>query len=418
MNYYILNQKKYKDMKPVSKTMIYCMLALFSLYACSETELQPIEKNSKAPGKVNVTNIESTPGGGIITYTLPSDPDLLYVMARYEEKGIQREFKASFYTNRLIIDGLSKEENYPVSLTAVNRSGKASEVVSVNILPLKPPVREVFESLKGAPTFGGIEISYENSSKAFVAIGVLTTDAEGAFYEHDTYYSSQANAKFSVRGFGEEEREFRLYVKDKWGNVSDTTSFRVTPIGETELNKSLFREMKLRGDADCTAWGGQMRYIWDGRIVGDAEGQTGMHTGNVATGAPMYVTFDLGVVATLSRFKLWAVMDDKHIYNDMSPRNYEVWGRTEPISATDNGEFFPYWFKIGELENIKPSGLPTGSLTDDDRAAARRGDELVLDYNVYTTRYIRILCTKNWNGNTNMTFSEVSFWATSINPAN
>ncbi|MDR1115673.1 MAG: DUF4959 domain-containing protein [Tannerella sp.] len=404
-------------MKSVSKT-IFSMLALFCLYACSETELQPIEKNTKAPGKVNVTDVENTPGGAIITYTLPSDPDLLYVMARYEEKGAPREFKASFYTNWLVIDGLSREEEYTVNLTAVNRSGKASEAVQVKIIPLKPPVREVFESLKGMPTFGGIEISYENSSGAFVAIGVLTTDAEGAFYEHDTYYSSQPGAKFSVRGFDEGEREFRLYVKDKWNNVSDTTSFKITPVGETELDKSLFREMKLRGDAESTAWGGQMRYIWDGRVVGDAEGNTGLHTGNVASGAPMYITFDLGVVATLSRFKLWAVMDDKHIYNDMSPRNYEVWGRTEPVSPSDDGDFFPHWFKMGELENIKPSGLPLGTLTDDDRAASRRGDELVFNYNEHTTRYIRIQCTRNWNGNTNMTFSEVSFWATSINPAN
>lgn len=406
-------------MKLVSTTMFCCMLAIFSLYACSETELQPIEKSTKAPGKVTVTEIVNTPGGAIITYTLPNDPDLLYVMARYEEKGVAKEFKASFYTNWLLIDGLSKEEEYTVNLTAVNRSGKASEVVPVKIIPLKPPVREVFESLKGAPTFGGIEISYENSSGAFVAIGVLTTDAEGALYEHDTYYSSQPGAIFSVRGFGDGEREFRVYVKDKWGNLSDTVSFRVTPIGEIELDKSLFREMKLRGDAVSTAWGGQMRFIWDDRAFGDNEGNWGLHTGNVATGAPMFITFDLGVMATLSRFKLWPIMDDKHIYNDMSPRNYEIWGRTEPIDQnTDDGDFFPYWFKMGDVENVKPSGLPVGTLTDDDRAAARRGDELVLNYNEHTTRYIRIRCIKNWNGNSNMCFSEVSFWATTINPAN
>jgi hypothetical protein len=394
------------------------MLALAVFCGCSETELQPIEKSTHTPGKVNVTDIENTPGGAIITYTLPDAPDLLYVMARYEEKGIRREFKASFYTNRLIIDGLSKEEEYTVELTAVNRSGKASEVVTVKIIPMKPPVRGVFESLRGAPTFGGIEISYENPSKAFVAIGVLTTDEEGTFYEHDTFYSSQPGAKFSVRGFNESEREFRLYVKDKWGNVSDTTSFRVKPIGEKELDKSLFKELKLKGDADPTAWGGQMRFIWDGRAFGDNEGDWGLHTGNVATGVPMQVSFDLGVNATLSRFKLWVIMDDKHMYNDMSPRNYEIWGRTEPITAADNGELFPLWFKMGDIENIKPSGLPTGSLTDDDRSAARRGDELIFEYNTFTTRYIRIRCIKNWNGNTNMCFSEVSFWATNITPAN
>lgn len=404
-------------MKPVIK-FIFCIMAFICFCNCSETELGPIEKKSNVPGKVSVTKIENTPGGAIITYTLPGDPDLLYVMARYEEKGTPREFKASFYTNQLIIDGLSKEVDYVIELTAVNRSGKSSEIVPVKIHPLKPPVQGVFESLKGSPTFGGIEISYENPSKAFVAIGILTTDEKNDFYEHDTYYSSQAVAKFSVRGFNEEEREFRLYVKDKWGNVSDTTSFKVTPIGEKELDKKLFKTMRLKGDSDPTAWGGQLQYIWDGRAFGDNEGQWGLHTGNVATGVPMYISFDLGVNATLSRFKLWCIMDDKHMYNDMSPRNYEIWGRIESISANDDGDFFPHWFKMGDIENVKPSGLPTGTLTDDDRAAARRGDEIIFNFNEFTTRYIRIRCTRNWNGNTNMCFSEVSFWATTINPVN
>lgn len=394
-----------------------CLLMLSLFYGCSDMEPQPIESNSKAPGKVNVTNIENTPGGAIITYTLPNDPDLLYVVARYTEKGVKREFKASFYTNTLVVDGLSKEEDYTIELTAVNRSEKSSEIVPITIHPLTPPVRGVFQSLQGTATFGGIAITFDNPSKAFVAIGVLTTDGEGVFYEHDTFYSSQPNGKFSVRGFGDGERAFKLYVKDKWDNVSDTTEVKVTPIGETELDKSLFREMKLKGDADPTAWGGQFRYIWDGRALGDNEGQWGLHTGNTA-GVPSVVTFDLGVKATLSRFKLWFIMDDKHMYNDMSPRFYEIWGRTEPIAANDDGDFFPHWFKIGDIENVKPSGLPLGQLTDDDRAAARRGDELVLEYNQFTTRYIRIKSVKNWNNISTMCFSEVSFWGTKIEPIN
>jgi hypothetical protein len=376
----------------------------------------PIENDKTIPDKVAVTGIESTPGGAIISYTLPNNANLLYVLARYTEKDIQREFKASFYTNRLEIMGLSREEDYEVELVAVSRSEISSEPVIAVIRPLTPPVMGVWETMKGVATFGGIEFSYENPSKASVAVGILTTDEEGKFYEHDTYYSSQPAPKFSVRGFEPEEREFRVYVKDNWGNSSDTVSFTVTPVGETELDKSLFREMKLKGDSNSDVWGGQMRFIWDGRAFGDNEGDWGLHTGNAATGVPMYVTFDLGVEATLSRFKLWCIMDDKHMYNDCTPRNYEVWGRLEKVEVNDDGEFFPHWFKMGEIENIKPSGLPAGSLTDDDRAAARAGDEYIFEYEAFTARYIRIRTTRNWIGNTNMCFSEVSFWATTITP--
>jgi hypothetical protein len=393
------------------KTIIACMSLLGCFYACENHLNHPIENNPDAPGKVTITQVEEIAGGAVITYVLPEDPDLLYIMARYTENGVNREFKASFYTNYLVVDGMSKEAEYTVDLYAVNRSEKYSEPVSIKMRPLTPPIIGVFESLKYKATFGGISISYENPSGAFMAVGVLTLNEEGKQYEPYTHYSSQPYPSFPVRGFKAEEREFWVYVKDKWGNTSDTVSYVVTPIGEKELDKSLFREMKLKGDADPTSWGGQMRFIWDGRAFGDNEGDWGLHTGNVATGKPMYITFDLGVTATLSRFKLWVVMDDKHMYNDVSPRKYEIWGRSYEINpTTDNGEFYPHWFKMGEIENIKPSGLPSGSLTDDDRAAARAGDELVFEDFQPTTRYIRIVCLLNWNGNTNMVFSEVSFW--------
>ncbi|MDR0865499.1 MAG: DUF4959 domain-containing protein [Candidatus Symbiothrix sp.] len=397
--------------------IIYSMLIMLPLFFGCENmdEHKPIEKSGKAPNPVDNIEVTNIAGGAVITYSLPKDPDLLYVMASYTEKGSHREFKASYYTNTILVDGLSREGEYDVELVAVNRSGLKSEVKLIQIHPLTPPVMGVFATLKGKPTFGGITISFENSTQAAVAVGVLTTDEDGVFYERDTYYSSRPAPSFSVRGFDSKERVFKVFVRDKWENTSDTTSFTVIPLEEIELDKSLFREMKLKGDAGTTEWGGQMRYIWDGRAFGDDEGEWGLHTGNLATGKPMYVTFDLGVIANLSRFKLWPVMDDKHMYNDVTPRNYEIWGRTVPVNiTTDDGEFYPHWYKMGELECIKPSGLPAGSLTDEDRAAARIGDEFVFEDEQFNARYIRIRCLKNWSGNTNMVFSEVSFWATEI----
>ena len=388
--------------------------------SCSENINRPIESNPNAPGKVTVTEIVNLPGSAYIVYTVPNDPDLLYVMATYTQSGITREFKASYYTNTLLIEGFGQAADYQVDLCAVNRSEKRSEITSITVHPERPPVMEVFETLQSKPTFGGINISYKNESGAFVAVGVLTNNDKDELYEPYTSYSNRPEVSFSVRGFETEERTFGVYVRDKWSNNTDTVYFTVTPLFELPLDKSLFKEMKLRTDAESTAWGGQLRYIWDGRAFGDNEGEWGLHTGNAATGVPMHITFDLGQVATLSRFKLWCIMDDKHMYNDVSPRKYEVWGRIVPIvsTAADDGAFYPNWFKMCDIENIKPSGLPTGSLTDEDRTAARAGDEFVFEDIQYTARYIRIVCNLNWNGNTNMCFSEVSFWATEINPVN
>jgi len=405
----------------MKKIRIFIVTVLISVlfFGCSQDINKPIENNSNAPGKVTVTDVKNLPGSVVITYTIPDDPDVLYVMATYTQNGVAREFKASYYTNTITLEGFGREADYSVDLYAVNRSEKRSEVTTVTVHPQLPPVMEVYQTLKYKPTFGGINISYENPSGAFIAVGVLTDNVQGDLYEPYTSYSAQPEVSFSVRGFETVERTFGVYARDKWGNSTDTVYYTVTPLFEIPLDKSLFKEMKLKGDADVTQWGGQMRYIWDDRIVGDAEGEWGCHTGNVATGVPMYFTFDLGQVATLSRFKLWCIMDDKHMYNDVTPRKYELWGRTVAVNATtDDGSFYPNWFKMCDIENIKPSGLPPGTLTDDDRTAAQNGDEFVFEDIQYTTRYIRIVCDLNWSGNTNMCIGEVSFWATDIQPVN
>ena len=407
-------------MKIVAKKIIIaCLLVSIGFFSCENyDEHKPIENSKKAPGAVTITNVVNIPGGAVITYDLPEDPDLLYVMARYTEKGVERNFKASFYTNTLTVEGLSREEEYEVELIAVNRSNLSSPAVKTKINPLTPPVMVTYDSLKEAPTFGGVTINFKNPSEAAIAIAVLTTDSLGDFYEYDTYYTTLAEGKFSVRGFEEKERIFKAFVRDKWKNTSDTVVFApLVPIGEKELNKALFKPLVLKTDADATAWGGQLHFIWDGRAFGDNEGEWGLHTGNeVGDGKPKVITFDLGVKAKLSRFKLWCIMDDKHMYDDMSPRYYEIWGRVVPIDPiADSGNILDgNWFKMCDMENVKPSGLPKGSLTDEDRESSRRGDEFVFEEEQFTTRYIRVRSIRNWGNNTNMCFSEVSLWATDI----
>jgi hypothetical protein len=401
------------------KTIVVCLLALSFLGSCSDVELSPIEKNKTAPGKVTNVVVENIPGGAILSYTLPSDPDILYVLARYTEKGVLREFKASYYTNTLLVDGLSREEDYEIELVAYNRSEVPSEKVFVKIHPLTPPVMSVFASIEAKAAFGGVTFTLQNPTRATIAVGVLTTDAEGTWYERETFYTSLAEPKFSVRGFDGSEREFKAYVRDRWNNYSDTASYVLTPLNEIKLDKSLFKDITLMNDASSSEWGGQKRFIWDDRAYGDIEGEWGLHTGNAAseTGEPKHITFDTGVRSVLSRFNLQYIMDDKHMFNDVSPRVFEIWGRDEAIDVvTDEGEFYPHWFKLGEMETIKPSGLPLGSLTDEDRAVCRAGFELTFEENEKFCRYIRVRCLNNWTGNTNMCFSEVTIYAQVVEP--
>jgi hypothetical protein len=87
-------------------------------------------------------------------------------------------------------------------------------------------------------------------------------------------------------------------------------------------------------------------------------------------------------------------------------KRYEVWGASE---LNEDGSFNG-WTKLLTMTNIKPSGLPIGLFTDEDRAAGKAGDEANFAPDLPKVRYIRIRCLENWSGNTNMVISEVTFW--------
>jgi hypothetical protein len=387
------------------KYITVCAL-LAAVAGCDTDQLSAIETDASAPGPVKNVEAEPLAGAARLTYTLPSDPDLLYVQAIYKNKaGRDMEFKSSYYTNTVTVDGFPDTEPHAVDLYAVDRSGNRSAPVTIQVTPKTPPVISTFLTIHVEPDFGGAAISFINATKADLAIVVTTPDSTGKMSVARTFYTARDTASFSVRGYESVSRQFGVFVRDRWGNESEVLLKDLIPVYEVQLDKTKFRELVLPGDAKTTEWGGAMPYVWDGRVTGDVSG-FGLHTGNASTGAPKIITFDLGVEAQLSRFSLQTVQDDRHWYNDVSPKRYEVWGTSNynPNGSLDG------WTQLLSITNIKPSGLPIGLFTDDDRTAGRTGDEANVPNDMPRVRYIRIRCMENWSGNTNMVFSEVTFW--------
>lgn len=390
----------------MKKYLLYISVFVLSAlgHSCSDENNpnSPIENDKSAPGQVYNIEVENLSGAARITYSLPDDEDLLYILARYTAKsGAVRDFRSSGYTNSIILEGFGDTSEYNVQLFAVDRSENKSQPVNVSIKPLTPPVALTAESINIKEDFGGISFTFNNKAKAALAMIVITPDSVGRMSVAETFYSSLDSAKFAVRGFEEEPRLFGIVVRDKWQNFSDTIYKNVTPIYEIKLDKSKFRPLILPTDAPATEWSGSLEFMWDG-VANDKAA----HTGNVATGEPKHISFDLGVSAKLSRFNLQTKQDDNHFFNDVTPRLYEIWG----CETYDPSGSFDGWTKLVTVESIKPSGLPVGSLTEDDRIVARRGDEADIPIEMPKVRYIRIRCLNNWSSNTNMVVSEITLW--------
>lgn len=389
------------------KITITALLISFFIVACSNDGPTPIEKDNVPPGKLSNLEAQPLPGAIRVTYTLPNDEDLLYVVGKYiNKKGIQREFRSSYYTNSLTFEGFGDIDEYELKLYTVDRSENFSDSVTIKVKPGTPPILSTYNSLEMQEDFGGLNFSFNNTEGVEFALDVFTTDTLGNLGLVETFYTSRIEGSFSIRGYEDKPRKFGISLRDKWGNVSDTLYKTITPIYEKQLDKNLFREVSLPGDSPTNAYGNELKYIWDGRISSDNDGQAGAHTGTDTKIGPTYFTFDLGVLAKLSRFKLYCVQDEKHYYNDVSPRYYEVWGCAEldPTGKWDN------WVKLLDMENIKPSGYPTGTLSNDDVQAAKLGDEGYIPLDMPKVRYIRIRCLKSWSNNYNMTFTELFFF--------
>src|SRR5690606_13269958 len=159
-------------MKP--QYLIFCIGCLAFAIACHDTEPAPIENDGVPPGPVTQLEVNNLNGAAEISYQVPSDPDLLYVRAVYTTKqGEVRETKVSRHHRSLTVEGFADTDPYDVTLYAVDRGENASEPVHVTVNPDRPPMQLARDSLEVIPTFGGISVTFKNSTLGELAFVIL-----------------------------------------------------------------------------------------------------------------------------------------------------------------------------------------------------------------------------------------------------
>jgi hypothetical protein len=396
-----LNLKKMN----IYRLLTSIVLCTIVINGCKEERiLGPVEQDSVPPGQVKVTNIEPLSGKVNITYTLPVDEDVAYVEAQYQTKnGITRQGRSSAYKNVVTLEGFPDIDTYSVKVYTVDKSENRSEPVVVEVNTLKPDVMIAFESARLADDFGGPNLQFTNPNAADLAAVILYEDAAGDLGPYDTYYTKSKAGYYTARGLPPTPVSMGIYFRDRWSNLSDTLIQVITPYEEKPLDKKKFKAFNLVGDYIPNAYGTPER-IWDNNFL--TYGQTDPNRAGQA-----YFTFDLGVTAKLSRFTLWQLPSNSGnilIYNaNVNPRLYELWGRaTTPTDGSWDG-----WVRLASCESIKPSGFPTGINTDEDVAAAAKGEEWNISLDAAPVRYIRFKCLSNWlNGGGSTIVGEMSFW--------
>lgn len=376
------------------RTIVYTAFILLGMMlneGCQSDVLNgPIENNTEKPGMVTNIHVENKSGAALLTYTLPTTPDLHYVKAEYEIRpGVKREAVSTFYTNQLLVDGFHSTEEQEITLYTVNRSEVKSDPIKLKVKPLKSPIQHVYESLQVIPGFGGPNIKFLNENKYPVIIVPLIKDDANQVKSLDKIYTQTLAGNVTLRGLEAVETNFGFVVSDRFGNVTDTLYKKITPYSEEKLDRTKFAEYTLPGDATL-AYGTFVRYLWDGNYNG-ARWPCIFTTEGVTT--PQTITIDLGVSKALSRLIYFPRTEDgTNYYRRACLKTYEVWGSNSPPA---NGSF-DNWTLLASNTIVKPSGLPAGQESAEDKAYALKGWSTEFEPGLPPFRYIRIKCLKNW----------------------
>lgn len=402
------------DMK---RYILLLISGIVLLSGCKETTLlRPYgENDGVAPGVVTNVSVRNFSGGATLKYDLPKDLDLAYVKAKYvDSNGQECEAMASAYVDSLVIRGLGEARDYDVKLYSYDKFENASEAVPVVITPTTSPVQLVFESLKCTIDFGGFLIEFENAEKADVGIYItqkssLTNEQE----YYDSYFTAKSSGTYSVRGLPSVENEFGVYVQDKWNNRSETLLFTGTPLYEEELDKKKFQEVDYKlvpGDlTKDEEYGGdsQKTKLWDGEI-------NNWNYFNTLLDLPFphRFTIDLGVVAKLSRLKIWQRDGSEVVWKHAMWKRFNVYGCTVLPDRETQPEDDPMknWTLLGEFESVKPSGSPLGVETDEDMQLVRDGEEFSFMATNPSVRYIRFEILEAHSSMKSSGMSEIGLW--------
>jgi hypothetical protein len=381
-------------------SLVFCLF----IYGCKEKEIEPLIKSGNKPGVITNVKVDNGHGEVKVTYTLPNDLDLLYVLAEFSTNGGEKRMvKSSIYSNNILLEGFADTDEHEITLYAVNRSENKSEPVTVKIKALIAPVHTTFATLKVAETFGGVSLQLINELQKEFVVHTQYKNESGEWVTYDRLYTNAKEKEYAVRGLPAKPTEFAFFLVDKWKNQSERLSVKMTPLFEESLNKGIWKHHPLPSDTyipDFDTWA--INNLWDGgtaKIFYQKPGATVV--------LPNWFTIDLGKRYKFSRIKVNQLSHaNAWMFASGAPKTFEIYGSNAP--ATDGS--WGSWTLLSGFESIKPSGAALGTLSNEDIAVAKEGENFVFPLNTSPYRYIRFKTLKTWAGNTNVMISELTMW--------
>ena len=182
------------------KKLLFLTILIFAINSCSKQD----DGDTTPPSVLTVDSVIPTNGGGIISYTLPNDDDILYVRAEYtNSNGVDVSRASSSYNNSIEIDGLNQTTALTITLYVVDENYNQSAPIYVELVPLESFIYLVQESIEVNTDLGGFRINWENIQSKTVYVFVHINN--GSEDEIRILSSNNSSESIAVRGLPSEE---------------------------------------------------------------------------------------------------------------------------------------------------------------------------------------------------------------------
>ena len=392
--------------KQLNKAVLFLLFIFAAIISCSDHE----DLETSPPGMLSNVSVTPTNGGGIISYTLPSDDDILYVKAVYTNSQGEEVFRVSSKHNTSVeITGLSQLTPVNVKLFVVDLNENVSETVSIDFTPLKSFIFFVQESIQISPDLGGVKITWENiaSKTVFVYVHIL----EGADEVIRILSSNNAQESIFIRGLAPSEISISTKVEDFDGNITELEEKgRYTPLFEEKIDKStwtLVSGQSINGNA----YEGKTVNFWDDvvdTVETDADNSYFIATRDNNGGSlnfPLDIVIDLNKNVKIQRFIVWQRAywyqggGVTYHYQEENIKSFNLYASSDAQTWNLLGEF-----DIGDPRN-GAGEIPATAFQE-----AIDGHEFSLENTSEAFRYLKFQITSNY-GSTQITVgSEITLF--------
>ena len=390
-----------------NKILSIFLISFITLLGCKDDDGQ----DSTPPGSLLVENITPTNGGGIISYSLPDDSDILFVRAEYTNSlGIDVYRVSSSHNNFIEIDGLNQNTPVQVKLFVIDENENMSQPVDIEFTPLPSFIYLVQESITITPDLGGVKLEWENVAEKTVYVHLHIVNAG----EEEIRILSSNNASESVfvRGLESVEMTFLTKVEDFDGNITELEEKAIlTPLFEEMIDKStwtLISQLSVNGDA----WEGQTTAFWDD-VVDTAETNSDnsyfiiWRDQNGGTlNWPLDIVIDLNKNVRVHRLKVWqrafwygGPTGIPYYYQEENMRSFDLYASNNSVD----------WTLLGQFDIGDPSD-ENGNIPQDFIDAAANGHDFDLDGVSEPFRYLKFSLTSNYGSDTYVHGSEITLW--------